>query len=83
MAKVGIERAIDFGVCGSLLSLSLSLSLSLLHAHTAWLEHSPGSLETAASQCVCSLDGWEHNLSLPHHDGRDDASETSADTIWI
>ena len=82
VAKVGMIEAVQEFSRGEF-SLSLSLSLSPPPSPSAWLEHSPGSLEAGASECVCSLDGWEHHLSLPHHDGRDDAGETSADAIWI
>ena len=50
---------------------------------SAWLEHSSGPLEAAASEPLCSLDGREYHLPLPHHDGGDDASETSPNTAWI
>ena len=84
VAKVGIgysKVAMDYLVRPGLPSSLFSLLPPSLPP--AWLEYSPGSLETAASEFICAVDGWKHYLPVPHHDGGDDAGQTCADTIWI
>ena len=81
MAMVpGIFNSVIIMIIQSCMVMPISL---LSFPYSAWLEHSPGSLEVAASEPLCSLDGREYHLPLPHHDGRDDASETSPDAVWI
>ncbi len=43
-----------------------------------WLVCGTGSVETAAPQPVHHVDGRQHHLSIPHHDGGHDVCEASA-----
>ena len=45
---------------------------------SAWVVPSPGSVEAAAAEPVCDVDGWQLHLPVPYHDGGDDVCETSA-----
>ena len=60
-------------VCCNLVHSLYSL-ISLLSI--AGVVDSSGPLETAATQCLCDVDGRQHHLPVPYHDGGDDAHQT-------
>lgn len=47
------------------------------------LVHSSGSMETASSEPAGPLDGRQHHLPLPHHDGGHDAGQACAGHLQL
>lgn len=47
------------------------------------VEPCSGSMEAAAFEPVCVVDGRQLHLSVPHHDGRHDAHEASAGHLQL
>ena len=44
---------------------------------------SPWPLEAVTPQPLCTLDGWQYHLPLPHHDGRHDVHSTCPDSLLL
>ena len=53
-----------------------------LSPNVAGLDDSSRSMEATATKPAGNVDGREHHLSIPDHDGGNDACKTCAGTVW-